>query len=126
MALVGFVLVLANLIVNIFVGDIGSIIKSASIGWVPCVITVFFVAGVGTLGWGLYLRRRNKCPSCGKPWANEIFGEGKKETLYKEILLEGLPFVAYMQYRVHQRCKYCGHTWTSSREAVEVSFSKKR
>jgi hypothetical protein len=124
MALVGFILVLANLIINIFIGDIDSIIKS--VGWVPCVITVFFVAGVGALGWGLYLRRRNKCPSCGKPWANEILSEGEKETLYKEILLDGLPFVAYTRYRVRQHCKYCGHTWTSPREAVEVSFSKKR
>lgn len=123
---VGLILILATLTINIFIEVIDPSIKSVSIGWVPCVITVFFVAGVGALGWGLYLRRRNKCPRCGKPWANEILSERKKETLYKEILLDGLPFVAYMQYRVHQRCKYCGHKWTSSREAVEVSFSKKR
>jgi hypothetical protein len=126
MAMVGLILILATLIINIFIDVINPSIKPVSVGWEPCVITVFFVAGVGALGWGLYLRRRNKCPRCGKPWANETLSEGRKETLYKEILLDGLPSLAYVQYKVHQRCKYCKHKWTSPREAVEVSFSKKR
>jgi hypothetical protein len=126
MAMIGLILILATLIINIFIEVIDPSIKSASIGWEPCVIAVFFAAGVGALGWGLYLRRRNKCPRCGKPWAREILSEGEKETLYKEILLDSLPFVAYIRYRVHQRCKYCGHKWTLPKAAVEVSFSKKR
>lgn len=124
--LVVFTLMLASLIIDIFGGDIVAGIKSVSIGWVPCIITVFFVAGVGALGWGLYLRRRSRCPRCGKPWAKEILSEERRDTVYKEVLLDSLPFVAYVQYRVYQRCKYCEHEWTSSKAAVEVSFSRKR
>lgn len=125
MALIGLVLILTTLILNVLIDVINPSIKTVSLGWESYVIIAFFVVGMGALGWGSYLRRRSKCPRCGKPWAKEILGKEKSDTLcYREVLLDGPPSVAYVQYMVHQRCKYCGHKWTSPKGTVEVTFPK--
>jgi hypothetical protein len=123
-ALIGSILMLATLILNALIDAIDPSIKTVSIGWEAYVIIVFLVVGMGTLGSGLYLRRRSKCPRCGKPWAREILSKEKGTLHYREVLLDGPPSVAYVQYMVHYRCKYCEHKWTSPQATIEVSLSK--
>ena len=123
-ALIGSILMLATLILNALIDAIDPNIKTVSIGWESYIIIAFFVTGMGALGWGLYLRKRSKCPRCGKPWAREILSKERDTPYYREMLLDGPPSVAYVQYMVHYRCKYCGHKWTSPQTTIEVSLSK--
>jgi cation transport ATPase len=125
MALIGLVLTLTTLILNVLIEAIDPSIKTVPIGWESYIIIAFFAVGMGALGWGLYLRRRSKCPRCGKTWAREILSKEKDALYYREVLLDGPPSVAYVQYMVRQRCKYCEHKWTSPQSTIEVSFSKR-
>ena len=126
MALIGLVLILITLILNALIEAIDPSIKTVSLGWESYVVILFIVIGMGTLAWGLYLRKWSKCPRCGKPWAKVVLNKKKRDTpYYREVLLDGPPSVAYAQYMVHQHCKYCGHKWTSPKGTVEVSFPKR-
>lgn len=113
-ARVGIILIIATLIINNIIDVIDPSIKSVSIRWESCVIILLFVAGVGSLGWGLRLRRHSKCPRCRKPWAREVLRKEKRGAFYRDTLLDGLPPIFHVRYRVYHRCKYCGHRWTST------------
>jgi hypothetical protein len=99
-ARVGIILIIATLIINSIIDVIDPSIKSVSIRWESCVIILLFVAGVGSLGWGLRLRRRSKCPGCRKPWAREVLRKEKRGVFYRDILLDGLPPIFHVRYRM--------------------------
>jgi hypothetical protein len=111
---IGGMLIVAILVINILADTIARIPGATSIGWRGYLIAVPLFGGAVSLGVGLYLRKRSKCPRCGKPWAKEVLRKEKRDAFYKDIPFDGLPPVVHVQYRVHQRCKYCGHRWIST------------
>jgi hypothetical protein len=90
------------------------IIDTTGLGWETYLVVIAFLGGLASLGWGLYLRKRSRCPRCRKPWAGKILRKEGRDVFYRDVLFDGLPPVPHVRYRVHHQCKHCGHRWIST------------
>jgi hypothetical protein len=117
----GAFLIVAILGISAIIDAMLVFVGTALGSWVTCLIAIPLLGSIVSLGIGLYLRERSKCPRCGKLWARQVLSKEKRDPLYKEVLLKGPPSVAYVRFRVHHRCKYCAYRWTSSQATLQVS-----
>ena len=85
----------------------------AIIDRVLCLVAVGFLVSVMVVGWALRLRVATRGPKCLKPWAREDTRREAAEIFYKDVLSGGLTPVTHMRHKLHHRCRYCGHEWTS-------------
>ena len=82
------------------------------------IIIVFLIIG-GITVWRVFKDRENeaKCPNCGKPWAaeksrEELIGIFRKGEEHGDPDNPEHRMVWYEKFRMHYKCKYCGHEWT--------------
>ncbi len=113
-ARIGGAITAIYLLLNLVADTLSSILGLPALGWEFYLVVTASLGGLASLSWGLYLREQNKCPRCRKPWAKENMSKERKDVFYRDVLLDGLPPVPHVRYRVHHRCKYCGHRWMST------------
>lgn len=87
------------------------------------IFTILFLIGLCVTLWRLFTDFENevKCPGCGKSWAAEKSGE-ELIGMFRKAQPKGRPslfpfgdsdvkMVRYEKYRIHYKCKFCGHEW---------------
>ena len=109
------VIVAACLLVDLAVGGLALVAGVSEAGWSLRLLIAAAVCGIAAIGWGLYLRRATKCPACQKAWGREIERKEKVALFNQDIPLDGLPPIPHVEYRLHNRCRHCGHQWISTR-----------
>jgi hypothetical protein len=107
-------IIVVYLLLNLVADTLSATLGLPALGWEFYLIVVASLGGLASLAWGLYLRKRNKCPRCHKPWAKENMRKERRDVFYRDVLLDGLPPVPHVRYRVHHRCRYCGYRWVST------------
>lgn len=110
-----FVIPFACIVFDIVVGGIVSGLGLSIPPWFLGLLIIAVVGGLATIGCGLYLRRQTRCPRCQKAWGREIVRKEKMEVFYRDAPLDGLPPLPYTRYRLHSRCRHCGHQWISTK-----------
>lgn len=91
-------------------------------------VTIFmisFFAGSWLILWARFKEseKEAKCPKCGELWAAENLDEELIGIFRKSHLRffrgrgplqdSDIKMVRYGKYKLHHKCKYCGHQWTS-------------
>ena len=84
-------------------------------GWLFGFLVIGAVGGLATIGWGLYLRRQTRCPRCQKAWGRETLRKEQMGVFYKDAPLDGLPPIPNTRYRLHNKCRHCGHQWIATK-----------
>jgi hypothetical protein len=107
------VYLLIHLIADVIVDVIADVV-GPDLDWEGYFIAFALLGSLASFGWGLYLRERSKCPRCRRPWGREDLRKDRVDVFYRDVFLDGLPPVPHERYRVHHRCKYCGHRWIST------------
>lgn len=111
---IGGAIIVIYLLLNLVAETLSPILGLPAPGWGFYLAVMVTLGGLASLGWGVYLREQNRCPRCRKLWAKENMSKERKNVFYRDVLLDGLPPVPHVRYRVHHRCKYCGYRWVST------------
>jgi hypothetical protein len=110
-----FIIPFACIVLDIIIGGIVSGLGLSSPPWFLGLLIFGAIGGFATVGWGLYLRRQTKCPRCHKAWGRETIRKENRGVFFKDAPLDGLPAIPYTRYRLHNRCRHCGHQWISTK-----------
>jgi DnaJ-domain-containing protein 1 len=108
------VIVAACVLVDLATGGLALVARLSGAEWSLRLLIAAAVCGIVAIGWGLYLRRATKCPACHKAWVREIVLKEKVALFDQDIPLDGLPPIPHVKYRLHNRCRRCGHQWIST------------